>query len=523
MRNIRAVFVLLSLALIAQLGRESLYLYFKDINQPKKIKLEIFQYQKNNQVIKEINTLENSTLAYILTGNDEWQIEHKEAKDNIINAYDSLYESMPKQYQKEIAFLRDSIKSMIAHTDVLMELRDNTTKYIALDAYQKKEIDVVTYNIKLVLEQFQKSPKTSPKTDEKQNKNAQFYLDLVILFLNLTSFTAIVVVAYLIYKNHSKSIYDQETVNELNQTHLKLVEKMNEHRKELLRKNDKLQKLEEDLRLKLDIISANTQKLENTNKQLEQSIRNELKKQEELQEVIEANEHLIAIVAHDLRSPINNIGGIIEIIKSEFRKANLPRNPWLVEYLTVIERAYQKSIQIVNDILEASVLENEDISLTTYPVFFNSFIQKCIQDNQQLIVKKQIEVTFEQDARIQSASINLIKFERIIDNLISNAVKFSHEGKAILITTELKNEDTILLTIKDEGIGMSQQMLGKLFDKFSKAGRFGTQGEKSTGLGMYIVKQIVEKHNGKIYVESQEDVGTTFYIEIPQTPDVKQI
>ncbi|WP_339790901.1 sensor histidine kinase [uncultured Imperialibacter sp.] len=102
---------------------------------------------------------------------------------------------------------------------------------------------------------------------------------------------------------------------------------------------------------------------------------------------------------------------------------------------------------------------------------------------------------------------------RVVDNLLSNAIKFTPDGKCIVIETRA-HSDKVLFQVNDEGIGIPEQALHSLFKEFSKnIRRPGIRGEKSTGLGLSIVKQIVEMHKGKILVESQENHGTKFTIE----------
>jgi two-component system sensor histidine kinase VicK len=102
----------------------------------------------------------------------------------------------------------------------------------------------------------------------------------------------------------------------------------------------------------------------------------------------------------------------------------------------------------------------------------------------------------------------------VLENLISNAVKFTQPTGQVSIILKKKGKNT-LLQIKDTGIGIPESLQATIFQKFTKAGRNGTAGEPTTGLGLYIVKQIIEKHQGTIQVESQENVGTTFIIELP--------
>jgi two-component system sensor histidine kinase VicK len=102
---------------------------------------------------------------------------------------------------------------------------------------------------------------------------------------------------------------------------------------------------------------------------------------------------------------------------------------------------------------------------------------------------------------------------RAITNLLSNAIKFTRESGKIELSLSLKDKHP-LITIKDNGIGIPKNKQPFLFEKFSPARRAGTKGEKSTGLGMFIVKEIIDKHSGKLTFESEENKGTIFYIEL---------
>ena len=108
------------------------------------------------------------------------------------------------------------------------------------------------------------------------------------------------------------------------------------------------------------------------------------------------------------------------------------------------------------------------------------------------------------------------KFMQVINNLISNAIKFTPDGGEITVALEEK-EDRVLIRVADTGIGIPEKFHATLFDKFTRARRTGIKGEPSVGLGMSIIKTIVEWHQGKIWFESRENKGTTFFIEVPKT------
>ena len=119
------------------------------------------------------------------------------------------------------------------------------------------------------------------------------------------------------------------------------------------------------------------------------------------------------------------------------------------------------------------------------------------------------------DDKMKPVEINEKEFVHVTHNLISNALKFTPHGGEIKVKTQLINGSRVLIEISDNGMGISQTLLPGVFDKFSKAGRKGLDGEKSTGLGMWIVKHIVKLHGGEITVKSEERKGTTFSILIP--------
>lgn len=111
------------------------------------------------------------------------------------------------------------------------------------------------------------------------------------------------------------------------------------------------------------------------------------------------------------------------------------------------------------------------------------------------------------------AQINSDKFIRVIENLLSNAIKFTGVGGQVRVGLK-KESQRVILQVSDTGIGIPEAMQSCVFNKFTKASRQGTQGEATTGLGLYIVKQIIDLHKGKIWLESKEKGGTSFYVEL---------
>ncbi len=227
----------------------------------------------------------------------------------------------------------------------------------------------------------------------------------------------------------------------------------------------------------------------------------------EIQKVSRAKSEILGVVAHDLRSPFNNIEMLTTLLQ---KPTNSPEQQQ--QYLNLIQTSCQSSRHIINELLYLSREEQQD-SIPLERLNLCRLLQQVQEEwETQLQGSRRLLLTHP-DTPLY-AHLNKERFQRIMNNLLSNAVKFTpSKGQ---ITIGLRQADKkLLLTIADNGIGIPDQFKAQLFDRFSKARRRGLQGEKSTGLGLSICRQLVEQHGGSIAVESQEQQGTTFHIVLP--------
>jgi signal transduction histidine kinase len=165
--------------------------------------------------------------------------------------------------------------------------------------------------------------------------------------------------------------------------------------------------------------------------------------------------------------------------------------------------------------LEYSKNIGEQKELYLEKVNFFEFVSSSVEMYKPKALKKSIVLNVIKPEKELEGHINKLKFSRVIDNLITNAIKFTSENGKIDIGLNDK-ENEILLSIRDSGIGIPEQLKEGIFTPFSKSGRPGTHNEQSNGLGLSIVKNIVESHKGKIWFESFVGKGTTFYISLPK-------
>ncbi|MDQ4141180.1 MAG: PAS domain-containing sensor histidine kinase [Bacteroidota bacterium] len=225
----------------------------------------------------------------------------------------------------------------------------------------------------------------------------------------------------------------------------------------------------------------------------------------------------LEIISHDMRAPLGLIQWLSNIIDREL--TSFPELPTeqLMHYTNSIREVCQRNIDLIRAITKEEYLSSPEVEIDKERLELVGET-KAVLETYQLVqdnIKKVFQLTSSHPTIY--AEVDSGKYTAIINNLVSNAVKFTPEMGYIHIHLEEK-EKLILITVKDNGIGIPSKHHDILFDKFTKARRPGLKGEESVGLGMSIIKRLVELHNGKIYLESEENKGTTFFIEIPKKP-----
>jgi signal transduction histidine kinase len=214
---------------------------------------------------------------------------------------------------------------------------------------------------------------------------------------------------------------------------------------------------------------------------------------------------ILGMVAHDLRNPI----GAVETIAMMMELDDVDNDTR--ENLEMIKASCAKARGIITDLLDAANNENINV-IDTQRTEMNHFLKRLVTDWKAQQNTRNIVFIGSKDQIF--AEVNAEKFQRVMDNLISNALKFSKENGKIDIYLSGK-EGHAIVEVRDYGLGIPAEMIPHIFERFSKARRPGVHGEQSTGLGLSISKQIIENHKGTIEVMSEERKGSTFVIKIP--------
>ena len=221
---------------------------------------------------------------------------------------------------------------------------------------------------------------------------------------------------------------------------------------------------------------------------------------------------VLNILSHDLAGPLGMIGNLASMLESDLKTHE---NKEVHRILQLIERTSRHGTKMLQEFLNQEFLESSQVELIKRRVNLVQKLKDCMleyQQNQQMTGK-----TFFYRTTADTIFLELDdnKFMQVINNLISNAIKFTPDGGEITVALE-ENDEAVLVKVADTGVGIPEKHHDLLFEKFTPARRPGIKGEPSVGLGMSIIKTIVEWHHGKIWFESQVNKGTTFYIEVPK-------
>lgn len=235
------------------------------------------------------------------------------------------------------------------------------------------------------------------------------------------------------------------------------------------------------------------------------------KKNAQLEQLNEQKNRLLGMAAHDLRNPLGVILSYSEFLEAEAADVlNVEQR----EFVSTIKDTSQFMLRMVNDLLDVTNIESGQLKLDRQPADLGLLIQRNLALNRVLAVKKDITIEFQPPVDGPEISFDAGKLEQVLNNLVSNAVKFSHRGTRVLVRMTCTPE-RVTVAVQDQGQGIPAADLPKLFKPFSRLSVRSTAGEESTGLGLAIVRRIIEGHGGRIWVESTVGQGSTFSFTLP--------
>jgi signal transduction histidine kinase/CheY-like chemotaxis protein len=270
----------------------------------------------------------------------------------------------------------------------------------------------------------------------------------------------------------------------------------------LEKRNNEIQQLNQSLEQK---VKERTRELEIANKQLqEQNVK--LKENDRLKSEFLAN------MSHELRTPLNAIIGFSRVI---LKGIDGPITELQQTDLTSIHNSGRHLLTLINDVLDLAKIESGRLELQPEELDVKEVAEGVMNTCEALVKDKNLKLIERIEPGLPHIIADKTRFRQILLNILSNAIKFTYEGSVVLEVKNLAKEHKILISVTDTGIGIKEEDIPKVFEKFRQIDGSSTRLEGGTGLGMAITKEFVEIHRGRIWVESKFGVGSTFYVELP--------
>jgi signal transduction histidine kinase len=220
----------------------------------------------------------------------------------------------------------------------------------------------------------------------------------------------------------------------------------------------------------------------------------------------------VGMAAHDLRNPLTVMIGFAKFLTMDPAAVNFTERQ--ARFIASIGSNAEFMLRLVNNLLDVSKIEAGEISLERRPTDLVPLIEQNVSINRILTENKDITFEFNPPRGLPPAFVDPDKIEQVLNNLLSNAAKFSAQGSVVTVAVAPAGK-TVEIRVTDQGPGIPPQELDKLFKPFSRTSVKATSGERSTGLGLLIAKQVVDAHGGTIRVESVVGKGTTFVVALP--------
>jgi len=231
----------------------------------------------------------------------------------------------------------------------------------------------------------------------------------------------------------------------------------------------------------------------------------------ELERLDRLKTQLLGMAAHDLRNPICSILAVAEFLCNE--EAKIVREEQL-GLLSAIRSSCEFMLQVIDDSLNLDSIESGNLQLNRRPSNLRKLLEHSVGLNAKLAWRKHVHVVLQIESALPKLSLDEGKIEQVLNNLISNAVKFSQPGAAVEVRAWTQDSG-VIVSVEDQGPGIPEAERAKLFQPYGRTSVRSTTGERSTGIGLTISQKIVEGHRGHIWVESQLGVGSVFFFMLP--------
>jgi two-component system CheB/CheR fusion protein len=236
---------------------------------------------------------------------------------------------------------------------------------------------------------------------------------------------------------------------------------------------------------------------------------------EEAREFEQIKSDFFSNLSHELRTPLNVIMSTLQLLESQLRSSSdFEKNNKRKKYINIMRQNCYRQLRLVNNIIDITKMDSGFFELNLQNLNIVNVVENITLSVSEYIKSRSIELTFDTDIEEKIIACDPDSIERIILNLLSNAVKFTSEGGSIFVNMSDKG-DSVLISIKDSGVGIPKEKQDMIFDRFRQVDKSLTRDHEGSGIGLSLVKSLIEMHGGSISVESEYRNGSTFHVELP--------
>ncbi len=263
-------------------------------------------------------------------------------------------------------------------------------------------------------------------------------------------------------------------------------------------------------------------KLEEQNKALEMDVSAEINANKIMEKTLKSQEELLVNISHELKTPLNVISATAQLLEMYYKDDSIiSKKDTLVKHVKSITLNTYRLSKLINNIVDTSKIEAGFFELNLLNVNIVDVVEEIVMSVTNFIKVKGLSIIFDTDIEEKIIACDPEKIERIMLNLISNATKFSNDNGEIFVNIKDMDE-WVEISVKDNGIGIKEKKLDIIFDRFEQADKSLSRNAEGTGIGLSLVKSIVELHGGSIYVESEYGKGSKFTVILPAQAVAKE-
>jgi PAS domain S-box-containing protein len=228
-----------------------------------------------------------------------------------------------------------------------------------------------------------------------------------------------------------------------------------------------------------------------------------------LEDLSRLKDEFLSIASHELRTPVTSIKGYTQLSKMLIKEGDLATSE---EYLDIALDQIDRMSRLILELLDVSRIETGRLEIRREPIVWAQFVRDIVHHHHTSVSDRRFHLSVPTDDKIVVGDRD--RLEQVLGNLLENAVKYSPDGSDITVTVDEKS-DSFVTAVCDRGIGIPADELAQVFERFHRGRHVSSTNYGGLGLGLYITKQIIERHGGTIWVDSKEGQGTTFYFSLP--------